>query len=154
MRFFKDFIQSFFFNMPMRGMVELYLELCFISLLNMKYIYFGDFTQASASVLGMISSAVCLYFPFFCMTVIWSNRDKVSTRKWELTWGMLSEDTSTTYMMQLNYYPIFIYQRFYFCFCVVFLNDYPVIQVVSVVTGSVAMAVYLIINRPFRLEKQ
>lgn len=40
------------------------------------------------------------------------------------------------------------------CFIVVFVHDYPLLQITFVVLCCFAMAVYLIVNKPFKFEKQ
>lgn len=111
----------------MRAIVELYLEIIFSALLNFKYFVLQGYTEVISSVIAVIAASLMLYYPFFCMSILWKYRDYVNTKTFEDTWGMLTEDTNTRYMMQINYYPIFIYQRFIYCFIIIFLNDYPVL---------------------------
>jgi len=153
-KFFQDFIKSFFFNAPMRGLVELYLEVCFVVFLNFRNIFLNNFSQGFAMATAIGAGSVLLYFPFFSMSVLWQYRDYIKTKGFRDTWGMLTDDVHTRFMMQINYYPLFIYQRFYFCFVVVFGLDYPTVSVFAIAFGCIIMGVYLIINKPFKLEKQ
>lgn len=76
-KFFQDFIKSFFFNAPMRGLVELYLEVSFVVFLNFRNIFFMTFTQSFAMFTAFCAGSVLLYFPFFSMSVLWTYRDYI-----------------------------------------------------------------------------
>jgi hypothetical protein len=108
-KFFQEFIQSFFYNMPLRGFVELYLELAFLSFLNFKFIFFDSFTEIMASLMAVMAGTACMIFPFFCMSVLWDWRDRLDDKEFLDKWGMLTEDTNDQYLMQINYYPVFLF---------------------------------------------
>ncbi|CDW86063.1 cadg multi-domain protein [Stylonychia lemnae] len=153
-QFWEEVVQGFFFNGPLRTFVEMYIELILQVLINTKFIKFSNFSQmvstCTASAFGFIS----LFLPFLTMTIIYHNRKKTSHNFWNSSFGMLTEEVKSQYILQLYYYPIMMYQRLLIAAIIVYLSSYPLIQCVFVILLNIIMTAYLIIYKPFKLESQ
>lgn len=69
-----------------------------------------------------------------------------------MRYGMLTDELRHKSILQLYYYPLFMYQRLLIAGIIVYLYDYPLMQCVSVIICNIAMMSYLIVVRPFKEE--
>jgi len=67
---------------------------------------------------------------------------------------MLTEELQRRSIIQLYYYPIFLFQRICIAGVIVFGYDYPALQIASVILSNIVMISFLIIVRPFKEENQ
>ncbi len=65
--------------------------------------------------------------PFVCMSIIYVNKPEVKTERFNQTFGTLTEDLHKTHLLQLYYYPVFLFQRLIVAGTVVFINGFPLI---------------------------
>ena len=65
--------------------------------------------------------------PFGFMTLIYNNRHQVRKNIWTQRYGMLTDELKQKDIMQLYYYPVFLYQRLVIAAIIVYLQDYPAI---------------------------
>jgi len=86
------------------------------------------------------------------MSVIYLNRKNVKKRSWINKWGMLTDELRSKSILQLYYYPLFMYQRLLIAGIVVYLYDNPLNQCIAVGLCNLAMTLYLIVVRPFKSE--
>ena len=107
-----------------------------------------------ASAIAFFFGTLSLLLPFLTMTLIYENRRYVKRVVWKEKFGMLTEEVRSKNILQLYYFPLFMYQRLMISGIVVFLYDYPLIQCVLVMLCNACMMAYLIIVRPFRDENQ
>jgi len=99
-------------------------------------------------------SITILIFPFFMMHLIWTNRKIIKTKYFKRRFGMLTEELRRRTLLQLYYYPIFLFQRLFIAGVIVFGYSYPFFQVIAVIGSNIFMITYLIKVRPFKEENQ
>jgi len=88
------------------------------------------------------------------MHLIWTQRKYIKTKKFKNKYGMLTEELQRRSIVQLYYYPIFLFQRIFISGMIVFGYDYPFLQIASVIASNISMIAFLIIVRPFKEENQ
>jgi len=67
---------------------------------------------------------------------------------------MLTEELRRKSILQLYYYPVFLFQRLVIAGIIVFVYEYPYIQVFTVILTNVLMLGFLLIIKPFKEENQ
>eukprot|EP00347_Sterkiella_histriomuscorum_P011981 403370353 len=153
-RLWEQLVSQFFFNGPLRTFVEMYIELILQVIINTQFLKFKNYDQSVATLIAFIFGAVSLLLPFLTMTIIYHNRRHVKNLEWKKKFGMLTDECRSHSILQLYYYPLFIYQRLCICGIIVYLYDAPFFQCVAVMICNFAMILYLIIVRPFKEESQ
>lgn len=108
-KIWEDIKASFFFNSPLRGFVEQYLEFILQLIINSKFMKFSNRDQFIASLIAFVFCTASLLLPFITMAIIYSNRKRVGSQKWRRSFGMLTEESSTYTILQLYYYPLFMF---------------------------------------------
>lgn len=104
-----DLVSSFFFNMPLRGFVESYIEIIISVILNTKLIKFSNPSQIMATGFVFVFGAIGLLLPFLTMSLIYSNRKQIRKASWRNRFGMLTDECRNKSILQLYYYPVFMY---------------------------------------------
>ncbi|CDW90923.1 fu domain containing protein [Stylonychia lemnae] len=148
----ENLLKGFFFNAPLRTFIELYFELALIILINTKFIKFSNSSQMIASTTLFFIGSFSITLPFLLMTLIYQNRKNIEKRKWKHSLGILTEDLNNETILQLYYYPIFIYQRLAICTILAYGFRYPVIQCSLMIGCNLLMIQYLTVNKPFKQE--
>ena len=103
----------------------------------------------------MTAFAVLVYVimaPFIMLNIIWSNRPILKTMKFRSRFGMLTEELKRRNIIQLYYYPLFMFQRMCIAGIIVFLTELPYVQIFCVIGLNLAMLAYLLVYRPFIIE--
>ena len=65
------------------------------------------------------------YLPIFLMSIIASNRREIKKVKWTKRCGMLTEELGHKNLMQLYYYPLFLYERMLIAGIIVYMQSWP-----------------------------
>ena len=105
-----------------------------------------------ATLAAFIFGTFALMLPFTLMSTIYANRRWVRKRHWKISFGMMTDEFSQKTIMQLYYYPTYLFQRMTFAACLVFIYSYPLIQCALIGIANVAMIIYLIGVRPYKEE--
>ena len=108
-RMWRNMISGFFFNSPIRAIVETYLDVCILSFLNLLNIKFTNFSRVAATVTVMGVTIYVILVPFLLMNIIFYNRPIIKTRKFKDKFGVLTEDLRRQRISQLYFYPIFCF---------------------------------------------
>eukprot|EP00347_Sterkiella_histriomuscorum_P006839 403351236 len=153
-RLWEQLVSQFFFNGPLRTFVEMYIELILQVIINTQFPKFKNYDQSVATLIAFVFGAISLLLPFLTMTIIYHNRRHVKNLEWKKKFGMLTDECRSHSILQLYYYPLFIYQRLCICGIIVYLYDLPFFQCLAVMVCNLAMILYLIIVRPFKEESQ
>ncbi len=151
-KLWEDLISGFFFNMPLRGFVEMYIEIVLAVIINTQFIKFSNRSQVIATSFAFIFGAACILLPFMTMSLIYINRKHIKKRDWKKKFGMLTEECRTHSILQLYYYPLFMYQRMLIAGVIVYVYEYPVMQCLLVISFNIVMIAFLIVVRPFKEE--
>ncbi|CDW72132.1 UNKNOWN [Stylonychia lemnae] len=151
-KLFQDLVQGFFYNVPMRTFMELYLELILIVLINTQFIKFSNKSQIIASITLFFVGSFSIILPFLLMTVIFLNRKNIEKHSWIDSFGVLTEDLQSDHLLQIYYYPLFIFQRLTICAILVFVFRYPLIQCLMTLACNITMIIYMITYKPFKQE--
>ena len=80
-----------------------------------------------ATIICFLVGYVFTYIPIFLMTLISKNRRDIRKLKWTKKCGMLTSELSNRSIIQLYYYPLFLYERILIAGIIVYLNAYPAI---------------------------
>jgi hypothetical protein len=88
------------------------------------------------------------------MTVIYKHRKNIRKRKWKIKYGMLTDELSQKTVLQLYYYPAFLFQRMAYSATIVYIYSYPLIQCFIVALVNLAMVFFLVVVRPYKEENQ
>lgn len=91
-KLWEDLVSSFFFNMPLRGFVESYIEIIISVILNTKLIKFSNPSQIMATSFVFVFGAIGLLLPFLTMSLIYSNRKHIRKSSWRNRFGMLTDE--------------------------------------------------------------
>ena len=91
-KIWEDIKSSFIFNTPLRGFVEQYLEFIVQLVINSQFIKFKNRDQLITSLIAFGFGTASLLLPFIIMTVIYSNRKRVTSATWKKKFGMLTEE--------------------------------------------------------------
>lgn len=67
---------------------------------------------------------------------------------------MLTEELRAHSILQLYYFPLFMFQRLMIAGIIVYVYDYPLLQCILVIICNIAMIGYLVVVRPFKEESQ
>lgn len=78
-----------------------------------------------ASVICLIVGYVFIYMPFGLMTLIYNNKAIIKKLQWKRKYGMLTEELNNRDILQLYFYPLFLYQRLVIASIIVYLQDHP-----------------------------
>ncbi|CDW87181.1 cadg multi-domain protein [Stylonychia lemnae] len=151
-KLFQNLIQGFFYNVPLRTFIELYLELILIVLINTQFVKFSNRSQIFASITLFFVGSFSILLPFLLMTAIFQNRKNIEKRRWINSLGILTEDLQSDHLLQIYYYPLFIFQRLTICAILVFAFSYPLIQCAMALACNFTMIIYLINIKPFKQE--
>ncbi|CDW90898.1 cadg multi-domain protein [Stylonychia lemnae] len=154
MSLWENIIGFFFFNGPLRTFVEMYIELIMQVVINTQFIKYRNQSQIIATLTVFAFGAISLLLPFITMTVIYKNMKKIQKKNWIYSWGMLTEELRKKSILQLYYYPIFMFQRLIIVEIIVYLYDSPFIQCLAVAICNIMMILYLITVKPFHSESQ
>ena len=106
------------------------------------------------TLIAFVFGAISLLLPFLTMTLIYHNRRVIRSLKWKKKFGMLTEECRNHSILQLYFYPLFMYQRLMIAGVIVYVFDMPLMQCLLVIALNMAMVTYLIIVRPFKEESQ
>lgn len=120
-KFWEELIGSFFFNLPMRTLIEMYIEITLQVIINTQFIKFSNWSQIITTALAMVFGTLALLMPFITMTLIYHNRRHIRKHKWKKSFGMLTDELSQKSITQLYYFPIFMYQRLVICAIIVYV---------------------------------
>ncbi len=140
--------------MPLRTLTEIYIELVLAVFLNLLNIHFSNSSQIVAMGFLFVFTVFVIMTPFVLMTLISVNRHRVRTKRFDNKYGMLTSEVSRKDILQLMYYPVFMFQRIFIVGTIVFVYDYPVVQVGLVMFSNICMSCYLITVRPYKEENQ
>ena len=151
---FENALGGFFFNGPLRTMTEMYFDMVIQIFVNVSFIKFRNKSQLIASLVCFIFGTFSLMYPFIMMTVIYANRKIIRKRKYTIQFGMLTDEFSQKSITQLYYHPALMFQRLVYSFSIVMVYQYPLIQLLIVGSGTLGMAGYLLIVRPYKEETQ
>eukprot|EP00347_Sterkiella_histriomuscorum_P013631 403363980 len=153
-KLWEEIIGAFFFNLPLRTFIEMYIELILQVVINTQFIKFKNIDQMITTLIAFIFGAISLLLPSMGMTLIFHNRRILKNKKWKMKFGMLTDECSNKSILQLYYYPLFIYQRLFIAGIIVYVYDMPFLQCILVMVCNAAMIVYLVVIRPFKEEIQ
>ena len=78
-----------------------------------------------ATSFAFIFGVFLLLLPFVTMTLIYSGRKLVHRRLWRAKYGMLTEECSPVSILQLYYYPVFMFQRLIIAGTIVYVYEMP-----------------------------
>ena len=105
-----------------------------------------------ATAFVFVFGAIGLLLPFMTMSLIYSNRKHIRKSSWRTRFGMLTDECRNKSILQLYYYPVFMYQRLLIAGILVYLYQYPLYQCLLIIALNCAMIAYLVVVRPFREE--
>lgn len=91
---FESILGGFFFNGPLRTIVEMYFEMVIQVVVNTNFVKFRNRSQMIATATAFFFGAFSLLLPFILMTVIYANRKQVRKRVWKVKLGMLTDELS------------------------------------------------------------
>lgn len=94
-KLWKDIKGSFFFNGPLRAFIEMYIELILQVIINTQFIKFKNYDQIVTTLIAFVFGAVSLLLPFLAMSLIYHNRKRIKSNRWQLQFGMLTEELRT-----------------------------------------------------------
>jgi hypothetical protein len=94
-KIWEDIVSGFFFNMPLRGFIEMYIEIALSVVVNTQFIKFSNISQLVATCFAFIFGAIALLLPFLTMTLIYSNRRRIRKTSWRKRFGMLTDECRT-----------------------------------------------------------
>ncbi|CDW85864.1 cadg multi-domain protein [Stylonychia lemnae] len=153
-KFWEDIVAAFFFNVPLRTFVEMYIELILQVLINSKFIKIRNYSQTVSTLCAFVFGTLSLLLPFLAMTMIYRNRKMIKQNSWNDRFGMLTEEIRKRNIIQLYYYPIMMYQRLLISGIIVYFSHDPGLQCGLVLSINLVMIIYLIIYKPFKKESQ
>eukprot|EP00347_Sterkiella_histriomuscorum_P005340 403356986 len=153
-KLWEEIIGAFFFNLPLRTFIEMYIELILQVVVNTQFVKFKNLDQMITTLIAFIFGAISLLLPFMAMTLIYHNRRIIKSKKWKMKFGMLTDECRSKSILQLYYYPLFMYQRLFIAGIIVYVYDMPLLQCLMVMACNLAMIVFLVIIRPFKEESQ
>jgi len=105
-------------------------------------------------MIAFVFGAISILLPFITMSTIYERRRQVKKRTWLNRWGMLTEELRSKNILQLYYFPLFMYQRLMIAGIIVYLYDTPLYQCLAVGICNMSMIYYLVKVRPFKSESQ
>jgi hypothetical protein len=88
----ENLLSGFFWNLPLRTLVEMYMELVVNILINTKFIKFRNYSQVITSLMAFICSAFALLLPFLTMSIMYNARKEVRKIRFTKKFGMLTEE--------------------------------------------------------------
>lgn len=91
---FENILGGFFFNGPLRTIIEMYFEMVIQVVVNTNFVKFRNRSQIIATATAFFFGAFCLLLPFILMTIIYANRKTVRKRIWKVKFGMLTDEFS------------------------------------------------------------
>lgn len=91
-KFWEEVVGNFFFNAPLRTIIEMYIEIVLQVLINVKFIKFKNLSQVITTVFAIVFGAISLLLPFIAMTVIYHNRKSIRKHHWKMKYGMLTDE--------------------------------------------------------------
>ena len=150
----ENILGGFFFNGPLRTIIEMYFEMIICILVNTQFVKFRNRSQIIATATAFVFGAFSLLLPFILMTVIYKHRKNIRKRKWKIKYGMLTDELSQKTVLQLYYYPAFLFQRMAYSATIVYIYSYPLIQCFIVALANLAMVFFLVVVRPYKEENQ
>ncbi len=115
---------------------------------------FSNWSQINAMMFLFVFGVFVIMLPFVLMSLISANRHRVRKKAFETKYGMLTEEVKRKDILQLMYYPIFLFQRVYIVGVIVFGYQYPIAQVLLVMLSNAMMCYYLITVKPYKQENQ
>lgn len=102
----------------------------------------------------LVAGYMFVYMPFGLMTLIYKNKAVIKKLSWKRKFGMLTEELNSRDILQLYFYPLFLYQRLVIAAIIVYMQTYPSLQCFAVMACNSAMIAYLIYVKPFKEENQ
>src|SRR5690606_6839139 len=76
-RIWESLIGGFFFNTPLRTIIEMYIEIALQVLINTKFIKFSNMSQLVTTAIALLFGTVSLLLPFIAMSIIYHNRRNI-----------------------------------------------------------------------------
>ncbi|CDW87978.1 cadg multi-domain protein [Stylonychia lemnae] len=153
-KMWESVLGQFFFNGPLRTFIEMYIELILQVIINTQFIKFENRDQIIATLVAFIFGTISILLPFLSMTVIYHNRKMIKKFQWKKSYGMLTDEVRTKSIIQLYYYPFFMFQRLMIAAIIVYVYEKPLLSCFLVILCNIAMIFYLILEKPFKEESQ
>ena len=119
--------QTFTYNYPMRLLMETYIEICFLGLLNATN---GGVSNQSYFISTVVLAFVMLFglpmpIYFINITGSYKARDMLDSEEFNSKFGTLTEEVKLTSPFHYNYYTIFMFHRFVFVGIIIFIYTVP-----------------------------
>jgi hypothetical protein len=149
--FIRSIEKMFRYNMIIRVLTELYLEITLHAFMNIVSLQYKTITQATVSFVSLAAMGGLTYFPALCMAAISNNAHTLDHLDTKAKIGELYNDTKIFPNKTMNQFftPLFLFRRLIYALVLVLLKDYPLIQVIVCVLKTFGLLIFIVYNLPF-----
>lgn len=141
-RLYKWIADRLFFTFILSFLLESYLDLCLFVMLNFRYINTETDGDFSSVAFAFIFSIFILGLPILTLVLM----NKYEEGK---SYDILFEGLKKKSKWCLCFSFMFMLRRALFAAVLVFLGEYPMLQVIAIVLMSLLLLIYTIAVRPF-----
>ncbi len=139
------------YNMIIRTFIQSYLKLCLAAAVNATIYEFDSPTRAISALIAFMLACVLIAAPSLIAEFLYRHHEDAKRVK-------KFRDAHASYIkgfrvksniMNLMFYPIFLFRRLAFAATVVLLSDYPSLQLSLITVGTFAFVFYVLYWKPF-----
>jgi len=146
-KYFATMVQGFRWRNLIMHLIEAYLDLCIAAFLQLRVVSstqlsFSQPILALNSILGCLFAGLCCAFPLFLAFAYNFSKSEISIRNFEKIpyWKFLYEGFKSTRAASL-YYFLFVFRRLVYSLTLIFLNFYPIAQVLITAVHSFIVSI-------------
>lgn len=149
--FIRKIEKGYRYNMIIRMITELYLEMTLHAFMNIYVLQYRTMTQALVTVIALLFMGLLTYFPALAMAAVASNAHQLDKEETKKSIGELYEETNVIPNKTMNQYwmSMFLFRRLVYVMILVLLKNYPQLQVTLCVFKTMAILFFIIRNMPF-----
>jgi hypothetical protein len=144
----------FRYNMIIRVLTELYLEITLHAFMNIYSFQYRTYTQAIATFVALLAMIGLTYYPALTMAAISNNAHRLETLDTRARIGELYGETVLQKNRTLNQFftSLFLFRRLIYVLILVLLKNYPALQVTLCVLKTLSLLLYILFTLPFNTK--